>query len=274
MTVRAGEAISEPRQASGRTPSRQPARPGLSVVVVTHNAERTLARCLESVRWADEIVVVDDGSTDRTVEIARQAATSVLHRPWSGYADQKNFAIDQATREWVLILDADETVSTELRRDIARVLAADPPVAGYAIPRLEHYFGYPIRYTVGYPHWQRRLFRSGRARLLPRLVHETLEVDGTVGQLDGLLIHHANETVSGYLEKLNRYTSLEASELAGATGRVTWRDVMLRPLRYFVHCFARNRGYRDGLPGLIVSLMLAFYLFVVWVKVWELTREQ
>lgn len=251
-----------------------PTLPGLSVVIVTHNAERTLAQCLASVNWADEIIVVDDGSTDETVRIARRATTRVLHRPWTGFADQKNFAIDQATREWVLILDADETVSEDLRRDIVGMLGADSPLAGYAIPRLEHYFGHPIRYAVGYPHWQRRLFRRGRGRLRPRPVHETLEVDGGLGELRGVLVHHSNETVGDYLEKLNRYTSLEASELIHHVARVTWRDVTLRPLRYFVHCFVQNRGYRDGLPGLIVSLMLAFYLLVVWVKVWEATRER
>lgn len=250
------------------------AEPGLSVVIVTHNADRTLARCLESIRWADEIIVVDDGSTDETVSIARAATQHVLYRPWTGYADQKNFAVEQATRAWVLILDADESVSEELRRDIARVLDTDPPLAGYDIPRLEHYFGRPIRYAVGYPHWQRRLFRRGHGRLQARRVHETLDVDGDVGQLHGTLIHHSNETVSGYLEKLNRYTSLEAEDLANQVARVTWRDLVLRPPGYFVHCFIRHRGYRDGLAGLIVSFMLAFYLFVVWVKVWEAIRDR
>ena len=193
----------------------------LSVVLISLNEAAQLPRTLLSVSWAQEIVVVDSGSTDATVEIARQAAARVFTEPWRGFGAQKNLGLDRATGDWILSLDADEEVSPELAQEIQSLLAGEPRFAAYEIPRLNHFLGRPLRHGGYWPDPKLRLFRRGAARFEERPVHETLKTAGPVGLLKNPLLHHCYPTLEEYIEHMNRYSTLGAEMLAarGRAGR-------------------------------------------------------
>src|SRR6185312_14385982 len=172
----------------------------LSVAIITLNEERNLARTLASVRFADEIVIVDSGSTDRTLEIAREYSARVLPLPWRGFAAQKNYALDQCTGDWVLSLDADEELTPELQDQIRILLATHPPCDAYYLPRRNLFLGRWIKHGGFYPDAKLRLFRRGTTSFEERPVHEIVRVQGSTGTLDHDLIHHAYPTLHTYLE--------------------------------------------------------------------------
>src|SRR5579859_2783658 len=185
----------------------------LSVAIITLNEEKNLGRTLDSVKWADEIVVVDSGSTDRTREIAEKYGVRSIVEPWRGFAAQKNFAIEQCKGDWVLSLDADEEVTRELQAEIQRILAdanTRQDVVGYLMPRKNHFLGRWLRHGGLYPDAKLRLFRKGAARYQPQLVHESMVADGPTIQLSGALNHHAYADIASFVEHLNRYSSLGA----------------------------------------------------------------
>jgi glycosyltransferase involved in cell wall biosynthesis len=247
--------------------------PRLSVVVVTLNEEERLRTCLESVAWADEIVVVDAESHDKTAQIAREFTDRVLVRPWPGFAAQKNFGLEQASGEWLLSLDADEEVSGELRDEAkARLHAA--AVDGYAVPRRNVFLGQWIRHGGLYPDWQVRLFRRGRGRFVARDVHESVQVDGPVGRLAGHLVHRSYRDLSDFFERANRYSTLAAGDLLrqGRTARA--RELLLRPVARFVSMYVARRGFLDGRKGLLLAALYAYYVFMRTAKVWEVTRRR
>jgi len=191
--------------------------PSLSVVVVTLNEEERIRACLESVAWADEVIVVDAESHDKTAAIARELTDHVFVRPWPGFAAQKNFGIDQAHGEWILSLDADEVVSPALREEIQAELAAAGRHQGYSVPRRNVFWDRWVRHGGLYPDWQLRLFRRGRGRFVARAVHESVVVDGSVGRLRGHLEHRSYRDVADFLERTDRYTTLAADDwLAGS----------------------------------------------------------
>src|SRR3990172_6918835 len=187
------------------------ARPRLSVVVITKDEEEGVRARLESVAWADEVVVVDAESTDKTAQIAREFTDHVYVRPWPGFAAQKNFGLEQATGDWTLSVDADEEVSRELREEVEAVLAAsDAACAGYRVPRRNLFWGRFIRHGGLYPDWQLRLFRRGRGRFVDRAVHESVAVEGEVGRLRGALVHRGYRDVADFLARADRYSTLAA----------------------------------------------------------------
>jgi glycosyltransferase involved in cell wall biosynthesis len=241
-------------------------------VVITRNDEGRLGPCLASVAWADEIVVVDAESTDRTVEIARGFTDRIVVRAWPGFAAQKNFAVEQARSEWVLSVDADEEVSPELAAEIRGVLAGPPAVDGYALPRRNIFWGRWIRHGGLYPDWQVRLFRRGRGRFVERAVHESVEVAGEVRRLRGPLIHRSYDNVGQFLERANRYASLAADDLVRGGARVGPAPLVLRPLGRFATMYVLRRGFLDGTPGLLLAGLYAYYVFIRSAKVWERTR--
>src|SRR5437867_5238744 len=180
----------------------------VAAIIISKNEERNIAACLESLTWVDEMIVVDAESTDRTVELAKAYTQKVFVRAWSGYGPQKNFAMDQATADWILIVDADERVTGELREEIQKVLQKDSPVVAYRIPRQNYYYGCWIRGAGQYPDPQLRLVRRGRGRYNDLPVHEHLEVDGPIGDLHGNLDHHNHPTVLAHELKIERYSTL------------------------------------------------------------------
>ncbi len=241
----------------------------LSVAVITWNEEERLRACLESVAWANEIIVVDAESTDKTVQLAREFTDRIWVRPWPGFVAQKNFALDQAAGEWVLSLDADEQVTPDLRREIEVVLAQDGPCDGYAIPRKNFFWGAWVRHGRLYPDYQRRLFRRGRGRFLERLVHESVEIQGTVGRFDSPLLHHSYRNLDEFLQRSNRYSTLAAEEWTRRGVRVGPTDLIFRPLGRFLSMYLLHLGFLDGWRGFLLAGLYAHYVFLRTAKVWE-----
>jgi len=244
----------------------------LSVVVVTRNEEERLRACLEAVVWADEIVVVDAESEDKTVAIAQEFTDRVVVRPWPGYAAQKNTALDLATGDWVLSLDADEVVSPELRAEIARVLASDGPADGYAVPRRNIFCGRWVRHGGLYPDRQLRLFRRGRGRFEARAVHESVRVDGRVESVAGHLEHRSYRDVSDFLLRADRYSTLAAEEAVAQGQRAGVSALVLRPLGRFLAMYVVQGGFLDGWRGFLLATLYAYYVLIRSAKIWERTK--
>jgi glycosyltransferase involved in cell wall biosynthesis len=247
-------------------------RARLSVTVITWNEEARLPACLESVAWANEIVVVDAESGDRTVEVARGYTDHVVVRPWEGFGRQKNFALERTTGDWILSLDADEEVSAELRADIVRVLDGEARADAYAVPRRNIFWGQWVRHGRLYPDWQVRLFRRGHGRFVERDVHESIEVRGDVGRLSGPLVHRSYRDVADFLERTNRYTSLAAAEWVRQGRRAGVRDLVLRPAGRFFSMYVLHRGFADGWRGFLLAALYAYYVLIRSVKIWERSR--
>jgi glycosyltransferase involved in cell wall biosynthesis len=248
--------------------------PRLSVVIVTKDEEARLRACLESVMaWADEIVVVDAESEDKTVSIAREFTDRVMVRPWPGYAAQKNAALELATGQWALSLDADEVVSPELRAEIEAVLAAGGPAAGYAVPRRNIFWGRWVRHGGLYPDWQVRLFRRDRGRFVARAVHESVRVEGAVERLAGHLEHRSYSGVSDFLTRADRYSTLAADEAVAQGRRAGASDLVLRPLGRFLGMYVVGRGFLDGWRGFLLAALYAYYVLIRSAKIWERTRD-
>jgi glycosyltransferase involved in cell wall biosynthesis len=277
----------------------------LSVVIITHNEESNLGRTLASVMplvrdGKGEIIVVDSGSTDRTVEIAKSFGAKVFVEDWKGYAAQKNSAIDKAMGDWILSLDADEEVGAELATDIQRTVEYPPavhkfvrrnaageieplPINGCWIPRQNYFLGRWIRHGGFWPDRKLRLFRRSTGRFKDTAVHETVEVkefnNGTIRvysrRLKGALIHHSYPTLSGYIEHMNRYSSLGAEMVvAKSTVGFSIINIVLRPLATFVYNYFFRLGFLDGREGLLLHLYHAVYVSWKYAKAWELSRKQ
>ena len=242
----------------------------LTVTVITMNEARNIPAALESVRWADEIVLVDSESTDDTVEIARRYTDRVIVRPWSGYVDQKNFAAAQASHDWILSLDADERVSPELATEIRDVLAGSPEATGYRVPRVAFHFGRWIRSTDWYPDPQLRLYDRRRATWTGRYVHESVRADGPVGRLQHELHHYPYRDLSHHLQTMDRYTTLAARQMFEDGRRASWADVLIVPRLTFLRNYILRGGVWDGMPGLVISVMNAYYVGLKFAKLWEL----
>jgi glycosyltransferase involved in cell wall biosynthesis len=242
------------------------------VVVVTRNEEERIRVCLESVAWADELIVVDAESEDKTASIARELTDHVIVRPWPGYAAQKNFGIEQARARFILSLDADETVSPALRAEIERVVEADGPADGYEVPRRNIFWGRWVRHGGLYPDWQVRLFRRGRGRFGVRAVHESVAVDGTVARLTGHLEHRSYRDVADFLARADRYSTLAAEDWMAQGRRVRVWDFVLRPLGRFLSMYVVGRGFLDGWRGFLLAALYAYYVLIRSAKVWERTR--
>ena len=243
----------------------------LSVVVVTLNEAERLRACLESVAWADEIVVVDAESDDKTATIAREFTDRVVVRPWPGYAAQKNTAIELATGDWILSLDADEIVSTELAADVGRILTANGPADGYAVPRRNIFWGRWVRHGGLYPDWQVRLFRRTRGRFAARAVHESVSVDGRVERLAGHLEHRSYRDLGDFLARADRYATLAATEAVAQGRRAGVGDLVLRPLGRFVVMYVVRGGFLDGWRGFLLASLYAYYVLIRTAKIWERT---
>jgi glycosyltransferase involved in cell wall biosynthesis len=242
----------------------------LSATVITFNESANIQAALESVRWADEIVVVDSESTDDTVAIARQFTDKVFVRPWAGYVAQKNFAAEQASHDWILSLDADERISAPLADELRALLAGPPRLGGYQIPRVTFHLGRWIRSTDWYPNYQLRLYDRRRARWTGKYVHESVTVEGDAGRLRGEILHYAYRDLSDHLLKIDRYTTLAAREMYESGRRAGWLDLALHPPAAFLRNYLLRSGFRDGIPGLVVSAMNARYVGLKFAKLWEL----
>jgi FkbM family methyltransferase len=245
----------------------------IAAVVITKDEERNIAACLGSLKWVDEVIVVDAESTDRTVELARAYTPKVFVRAWPGYGPQKNFAMDHATADWILIVDADERVSDELREEIQALLQKPGPAIAYRIPRRNFYYGCWIQGAGQYPDPQLRLVRRGYGKYDDLPVHEHLEVEGPIGDLRGHLDHLTHPTVVSHELKIERYSTLAAEDrIRHGKPEAAWYHLIVNPAWAFVKFYLFRRGYRDGLPGLIVSGFSAAYFLLKYAKLWERAR--
>jgi glycosyltransferase involved in cell wall biosynthesis len=251
----------------------------LSVALITRNEAANLPRTLASVRWANDIVVVDSGSTDATLDLARDAGARVFEESWKGFAAQKNSAITHSTGEWILSLDADEEVSPELAQEIQALLAGEPAFSAWRVPRLNHFLGYPLRHGGYWPDPKLRLFRRGAAQFTGRPVHETVEADGPVGRLKGPLIHHCYPTLTDYIEHMNRYSSIAAEALvASGRARASWPwfawNALLNPAATFLYNYVFRLGFLDGRAGLLQHINHSFYIHWKFAKAWSLVQKK
>jgi glycosyltransferase involved in cell wall biosynthesis len=254
-----------------------PHRAILSVAIVTLNEEANLPRTLASVAWADEIVIVDSGSTDATCAIAQSHGARFVTEPWRGFAAQKNFALSLCTSDWVLSLDADEAVSPELAASIQRVIAAAPSQTAFALRRRNHFLGRWIRHGGYYPDPKLRLFPRGQGTFQETPVHETAVFAGKVETLDGDLLHDAYPTLTSYLDHMQRYSTLGAAIAVqrGRTGRGMLsflNGVLLNPAATFFYNYILRAGFLDGREGLLLHLYHSAYVSWKYAKAWEHTR--
>jgi len=250
-------------------------RPGLSVIVIARNEAARIASCLEALGWADELVVVDDDSTDATAEIARAHGARVIVRPMrGGFGEQKAFALAQARHPWVLSIDADEVVTPALRGEIEAALIEPGDCVGYRMPRLTHYLGRPIRHCGWYPLPVLRLFRRDRARFTDALVHEEVCVDGPVGDLHADLVHWSYDSLGVHAAKTRLYSGYEARMLerdgVRSDGLRRWWLLVLRPAGIFARKYVGQRGWREGWHGLVLCALAAFGVFATGVRLGEL----
>jgi glycosyltransferase involved in cell wall biosynthesis len=251
--------------------TRQP----LSVAIITLNAAAQLEACLQSVRFADEIVVVDSGSSDGTPDLAASHGARVVHQDWLGFGPQKQFAVEQASHDWVLCLDADERVTPELQASIENALknpstaTAGSATPAFRFPRRNRFLGRYLRHGEGYPDWSLRLFDRRRARWSADAVHEKVETQGRIGELAGDLLHDSAESLATYLTKQNRYTTLAAEMALAAGKRATFGRIAFSPLVRFVKFYLVRQGFRDGLPGLIHIAIGCFNSFMKYSKMLE-----
>ena len=245
---------------------------GLSVTVITRDEATNIAAALASVKWAGEIIVVDSGSRDATVDIARQFTERVVAHQWNGYVDQKNYAASLATHDWILSLDADERVTPALAEEVRAVLI-EPTRQGYRIPRVTWHLGRWIRSTDWYPDYQLRLYNRQTAQWTGRYVHEAVTVAGTVGRLTGEIQHFAYRDISEHLETIDRYTTYAAMQMREGGRRAGFVQLAIHPLLAFLRNYIARGGFRDGMPGLIVSTLNAYYVFLKFAKLRELRQR-
>jgi glycosyltransferase involved in cell wall biosynthesis len=237
----------------------------LSLCVITRDAAAQLAECLASASFAGEIVVVDSGSCDDTVEIARRCGARVIARAWEGFGAQKNFAVGQAANDWVLCLDADERVTPELAAAIAAAMAA-PQAAAYSMARRNRFLGRWLRHGEGYPDWNTRLFDRRRARWSDDPVHEHVVAEGTVARLAGDLLHQSAESLDAYIEKQNRYTTLQAEAMYARGERAGLARLVVSPLFRFVRFYLVKLGFLDGTAGFAHIAIGSFASFLKYAK--------
>lgn len=246
--------------------------PKLTVTVITRDEAANIAAALQSVSWADELIVVDAESADDTVTIARQFTDRVFVRTWPGYVEQKNHAASLASNDWILSLDADERVSPALARDIQTTLGSEPAHQGYRLPRVTWHLGRWIRTTDWYPDRQLRLYDRRRATWTGRYVHEAVTVTGSVGDLAHDLEHYAFRDIADHLETINRYTTYAARQMHESGRRASVFDLVGHGPLAFLRNYILKGGIADGSTGFIISAMNAYYVFLKFAKLWELQR--
>jgi len=249
----------------------------LSVTIITYNEEENIRNCLESVKWADEIVIIDSGSQDKTVEISKEYTSKVFINPWPGHYQQKNFATDKTTNLWVFSIDADERVTLELRKDIERVLT-NPLFDGYLFPRKNYFLGKWMRHGGWYPDHVLRLFRKGKGRFGGINPHDKVIIDGgKVGVINTPIVHLTYRNFSQYIAKQHTYTTISAKEIVKRRGKKTKVGQLTLIGRFFTKFLERyiwKMGFLDGLHGLIAAIAASYFAFVKYAKVWELTEER
>lgn len=238
----------------------------ISATIITFNEERNIARAIESLRCCDEILVVDSGSIDRTVDIAQKLGARVVECPWRGYAAQKNLASEEATNDWILSLDADESLSESLEAEIWHLKKSGPQFDGYTMPRLAQYLGRWILHSGWYPDRKVRLFDRRKSKWVGDFVHESVQVNGRVGHLNSNILHFTCGSLSEHLKVMDTYTTLAAEQMVAMKSPIGWRHLVLDPPWTFFRTYVLQRGFLDGIEGLAIAYMAALYNFLKYAK--------
>lgn len=241
-------------------------RSGVSVVIMARDEAKNIEAAIESVRFADQIVVADTGSGDNTIELARNAGAEVHSIDFDGFGTSKNKALEFCSEDWIFFLDADERVSSELAESVIENLARDSEFDGYAVNRLSYFLGKPVRHSGWHPDYVLRLFKKGRGRFSDRLVHEGVELNGVAGKLEGLLYHHSYENLDQYIEKLNTYSSLNAQEMYENGRKWHFSDLIVHPLATFFKMYIFKAGFLDGVGGFLLAILSSYHVFVKYTK--------
>jgi len=241
----------------------------ISVIIITLNEERNIEECLESVKWADEIVIVDSHSSDQTREMAAKYTDKIFDVDWQGYAAAKNFAIEQTSSEWILWIDADERVTGGLRDEIQPIVQGTAVFNGYEIPRKAYFLGRWIKHCGWYPGYVLRLFKRGAATFNHSNVHEGLLFSGNRARLKNDILHYTDRNIEHYYHKFNRYTSLAIDDLIARNKKFTLSDLLFRPLFVFFKMYILKRGFLDGIQGFLLCVFSANYVFTKYAKLWE-----
>lgn len=240
----------------------------LSVFIITYNEENNIRDCLESVKWADEIVVVDAMSTDRTVEICREYTDKIFLEPWQGFGRQKALAFEKTSYPWVLNLDADERVTPELKLEIQKLLSQNDTYEGYFIPMQNYFLGKPMKHSGWYPAYHLRLFHKKDDTIRFNPGHGGVSLNGNVGYLKGMLLHYTHPTVKESLVRMNLNSSIEAAARINRK-RVRWYHFFVHPVSTFLGRYFFKKGFLDGIHGLMLALMTSMTKLALYLKVWE-----
>ncbi|MCP4715970.1 MAG: glycosyltransferase family 2 protein [Deltaproteobacteria bacterium] len=248
-------------------------RPTISVTIITFNEEKNIRECLESITWADEIIVVDSFSTDRTVTICREYTEKIFQRDWPGHVRQKQFALEQASSDWILSLDADERLSLEAAAEIKRrVLQQTSSAEGYILPRHSFYLGRWINHGGWYPDAKLRLVRCGHAKWGGIDPHDKLIVFGETEQLSGEIHHYVYENIAHQLKTVDSFSTISAQQWRKEGARFSLTKLLLRPPIRFLEMYLWKGGLLDGLPGFMIAVISSYYVFLKYAKLWELQR--
>jgi len=244
----------------------------ISVLIIAGNEEKNIKDCLESVKWADEIIVVDSESTDRTVELAKQFTDKIFIRKWEGYVSQKRYALSLAKNEWVLSLDADERITPELKEEILKLSPGD--YFGFRIRRKNFLFKKEITSCGWEKDYQLRLMKKDKTSFSDRLVHEKFIVDGMMGMLNNPMLHYTFSSFEEYFSKINNKSSLKAQEIFTQKKRVNGWTIFTHTVSAFFAFFILRRGFKDGIHGLIISLLHSVSTMMNYIKLWELQNKK
>ncbi|MDP1678166.1 MAG: glycosyltransferase family 2 protein [Bacteroidota bacterium] len=246
----------------------------ISVIVITKNEEKNIKRCLQSVKWANEIIVVDAESTDKTVEIARSLNATIIVKRWEGFAVQKEFAMHQAANEWIFSLDADEEVTNELKEEILQTIELPHALNGYEVPRKSFFLDRWIKNGGWYPGYQLRLLKKSKARMNHRPVHEGFLIEGLIGTLKADINHYTYDSLYQYIEKMNSYSSLDVMNKLASGRTIRWYHFILNPLSVFLRMFVSLHGYRDRMYGFLLAYYSALHTLAIYAKSWEYQSAQ
>lgn len=238
----------------------------VSVTIITKNEEKNIARCLESVRWADEIVVVDTFSTDCTVEICRKFTDKVFEESWLGYGPQKNLCATRASNRWIFNVDADEIISPECAEAVKKLLSSERKLPLYRFPRKNFIADRWVRHAGWYPDLISRLYDRDRVSFSDSMVHERLIPDNEGGIINHPILHYSFDGMEDYVQRQNRYSSLYAEERKRLGWKANWTHLYLRPVWVFFKTYFLRQGFREGLLGMFLSLSMAFYTYLKYAK--------
>jgi glycosyltransferase involved in cell wall biosynthesis len=245
----------------------------ISAVIIARNEEHNIERCLRSLAFCDEIIVVDSGSVDRTADIARDNKATVLHHDFVGYGPAKQRGVEAASGDWILSIDADEAVSPILAEEIRATIGLPDPCHGYLVPRCTNFLGRWIRHSNWYPDYVLRLFQRSRGRFDGAVVHEKVMVEGPVGRLRADLLHYSYPTMEEYLRKFDIYTTMGAEEALKAGKRAGWFSLTVRPLAAFLRHYIIQQGFRDGQEGFLISVLSSGAVMVKYAKLRQLCKN-